>query len=201
MKKSLIIIPALCLSSSLALAAGMDKPILMTSTLNLNQVTHKLFPISDKKAPMPFYKHCNKKPPQEYTKAKGQAVIWYNPKTHVVKYAITYAGLSGSPIMAHFHLGEMGKGGPIVQTICGRPPKGNKMLGYSGAPALNGHVCPMGRSGFFSGKYVLKGNPHDHLTVKQEEKALLAGKIYINIHTCLNQAGELRGQIVKYQAD
>lgn len=197
MKKAIISACILALPFSVALASCTVKPVLLTATLNLTQVSHKLFPITDKTAPKPFYKHCNKRPAKKYANARGQAVLWYNPHTHVVKYAIIYAGLSGSPVMAHFHIGPDGKGGPIVQTICGMPPKGNKALGFSAA-ALNGHVCQKGRSGFWSGSYKLQGNPQDKLSLQAEEKALLNGQLYINIHTCLNQAGELRGQVVKY---
>ncbi|MDF1760446.1 MAG: CHRD domain-containing protein [Coxiellaceae bacterium] len=179
--------------------AGSEAPILMTAKLSLTQVSHKLFKPSASNVPHPFYKaKCAKSTPKKYASANGQAVVWYNPKTNVMKYAITYQGLSGSPIMAHFHIGQAGKGGPIVQTICGMPPKGSKALGFS-APAINGHVCPQGASGFFTGTYKLHGNAEDKLTAAQEKQALLNGKLYINIHTCLNELGELRGQIVPFK--
>ncbi|MDF1797481.1 MAG: CHRD domain-containing protein [Coxiellaceae bacterium] len=192
-------VAALALTCSAVAYAGTDAPILMTAKLSLTQVSHKLFKPSATKVPHPFYKKkCDKSKPKSYSSASGQAVVWYNPKTNTMKYAITYRGLSGSPIMAHFHIGKVGVGGPIVQSICGMPPKGSKALGFS-APAIDGHVCPKGTSGFFSGTYKMQGNVKDKLTAAQEKQAFLDGKMYVNIHTCLNELGELRGQIVPLQ--
>ena len=172
-------------------------PVLLAAHFSIGQVTHSLYPINATNAPHPFYKKqcAKKKTLNPYSHANGSAIVWFNPKTNVMKFAITYSGLSGSPIMAHFHLGKAGVSGPIIQTICGRPPKNNKALGYS-SKATSGHACPKGESGFLSGTYVLKGNPHIHLTAEQEKQALLNSEIYINIHTCLNELGELRAQIV-----
>ncbi|MDF1759773.1 MAG: CHRD domain-containing protein [Coxiellaceae bacterium] len=189
-------IAALSLACTGFAYAGSGAPMLMTAKLSLTQVSHKLYKPTSTNVPHPFYKHkCAKATPKKYPSATGQAVVWYNPATNTMKYAITYHGLSGSPIMAHFHIGKAGTGGPIVQTICGMPPKGSKALGFS-APAIDGHTCPKGTSGFFTGTYQLKGNAKLKLTAAQEKQALMGGKLYINIHTCLNELGELRGQIV-----
>lgn len=180
-----------------------DQPILFTANLSTNQVTHKLFAVGDKSAPKPFYKRCTTPigKPDAYKKAAtGQGVFWFNPKTNVLKYAFTYNGMSGSAVMAHFHIGKAGRGGPIVQTICGMPPPNSKNLGYS-APAISAKTCHTGTSGFLSGSYQLRGNMHDDgMTLDQEKQALMNGELYINIHTCLNQAGELRGQIKRVTA-
>lgn len=131
-----------------------------------------------------------------YNNAKGIATLWYDPKQRVLMFAFSYSGLSGSPIMMHFHLGAPGKGRPIVQTICGNPPPNNPKLGYS-TSGLVSRTCPLGTSGFLTGRYKLKGNMSfkPTLDMTQEVNALMKGNLYINIHTCLNELGELRGQL------
>lgn len=180
----------------LPIAAAFAQPILFNATLTPSQITHQLNPASDIHAGHPFYKReCDaQKEYANYSNATGQGVFWFNPDTNVLKFAITYTGLSGPAIMSHFHLGADGKSGPIVQTICGRPPADATALGYS-APAVFKKVCPKVTSGIYTGSYKLKGNPHDNLTLAQEKQALLDGQLYVNIHTCLNETGELRGQI------
>ena len=192
---------ALSMSFATAQAAspGQSSPVLFTAQLNLGQVTHPLFRVGDTKAPQPFYKNvCSKRRSMPYNHADGFAVMWFNPKTDVLKYAIAYANLSGGPIMAHFHVAKSGQSGPIVQTICGRPPANSKSLGYS-SPALSGHVCPSANNGFITGTYKIAGNSKIKLSKAAEIKALWNGQLYLNFHTCLNELGEVRGQVYRYQ--
>lgn len=185
-------------ASSIAGAVGSDDGVLFTAVLSTKQITHKLYEPGDKTVPHPFYKkRCMDAKSTDYSKAMGFGTFWYNPKTNTLLYTFTYTQLSGSPIMMHFHLGRKGVGGPIVQTICGSPPPSSKALGYSSKP-VSANTCPRGRSGVIWGSYKLAGNNKltPPLSMDGEKKALMGGKLYINIHTCLNQAGELRGQIV-----
>lgn len=63
----------------------------------------------------------------------------------------------------------------MVQTICGAPE-----------PALAG-ACPTGgNSGTMAGVW----RPSQELMAE-----LQAGRIYVNLHTALNPAGEVRGQL------
>lgn len=178
-----------------SMKAGSNNGILFTANLSTKEVTHKLFSTSNHNAPHPFYKNiCSKSKPKPYKDASGFGTFWFNPKTRVLKYAFSYQGISGIPIMMHFHVGKEDVGGPIIQTICGNPPPGSKALGYSNRQ-LNGRVCPNKTSGFISGSYVLRGNRWLKISAKQEAQDLMDGKLYVNIHTCLNEAGEVRGQI------
>lgn len=176
---------------------------LFTVNLGKSQVTHKLFPVADaKKSPKPFYKRfCKTQRVQAYPFAQGRAVLRYIPKTRRVTFSLAYEGLSGTAIMAHIHIGAVGVGGPIVQTICGNPPPGNKTLGYSALPAVASKRCPRGNSGFLTGSFKLTANQKVSAadTFKKLQHALLSGNLYFNIHTCLNEAGEIRGQIVRLQ--
>ena len=178
-------------------------PVNLISPISLDQVTHKLFQPGDAEVPHPFYQaQCAKQPPPEkYPSASGNGAYTYDPATKTLEFKITYSGLSGPPIMAHFHKGAIGTGGPIVQTICGHPPPGSKALGFS-APAVGPAMCPGTSSGTLTGSYTLGGNDEldPPLSAADEVQLLLGGVLYVNIHTCLNEAGEIRGQVVPMKA-
>lgn len=178
-----------------------NSPIIFKANLDRAQVTHPLEAAKDAHhAPHPFYKtFCKGKSAMPYKDASGEAVVMYNPKTNRVWYALAYRNLSGAPIMMHFHIGKIGKGGPIYQTICGRPPKGSKALGYSAGKAGTGYVCPAKRYGHVVGSFKIKPNKHVKATdtVADVKQALMDGQLYINIHTCLNEPGEIRGQVIR----
>ncbi|MBU6446254.1 MAG: CHRD domain-containing protein, partial [Verrucomicrobia bacterium] len=118
--------------------------------------------------------------------------------TNELQYAVAYSEMSGRATMMHFHLGEAGVNGPVIQTVFGEPYTTQEPLGTSAAPPLYGKQAPKGRSAFFTGTYKLQGNKalNPPLTVEQEKADLLNGKIYLNIHTYLNEAGEIRGQVL-----
>ncbi len=187
---------------SLTGISAMAAPILFHAKLDTSaaSATHKLLLAEDAaQAPHPFYKnYCQGKKAHPYSDATGEAILIFYPKQNRLKYAIAYQGISGQAIMAHFHIGKEGVMGPIVQTICGNPPPGSKALGYS-RPAINGRNCPKGDAGFLTGSFKLKGNTKvsNANTTKKVHDALLNGQLYINFHTCLNEPGEIRGQILK----
>lgn len=103
--------------------------------------------------------------------------------------------------MAHFRKGSIGKAGPIVQSICGHPPPGSKALGHS-SPPVGPATCPETTSGTLKGSYTLAGNPDvtPPLSTAEEQQLLLGGALYVNIHTCLNEVGEIRGQVIPVNA-
>ena len=131
----------------------------------------------------PIVLHANLNVPQEVSQtatntpatAVGVASMLFTPSTDTLQYAISYAGLSSAPFMAHFHFGLPSTNGPILQTICGKPK-----------PTLEG-ACPDANAGMMHGSW--------HLSAS-EAKDLLMGKVYINLHTKLNQNGEIRGQVI-----
>lgn len=200
MLKQIIAASALFTVSATVMAA----PILFTAKLSTSEAseTHKLLPADDAThAPHPFYqKYCEGKTAQPYANATGFAVLQYYPDTDRVKFSIAYQGISGQAIMAHFHIGKSGVMGPIVQTICGNPPPGNKTLGYSAGPAVAGKYCPRGDAGFITGSFKLKANSKvpSADTLDKVKQALMAGQLYINFHTCLNEPGEIRGQLTQW---
>ncbi len=112
--------------------------------------------------------------PTVTTTVIGAGVFVFDPTTNTLSFTIAYKGLSGAATAAHFHSAAAGAAGPVVQTICGAP-----------APALLG-ACPTSTGGFLTGTWTV---PATLIPV------LLAGGLYVNIHTGTNAAGEIRGQI------
>ncbi len=172
----------------------------LSAMLGLSEVTHELYKPSFTKAPHPFYKKfcATQGPAQRYTTATGLGTFHYNPATKTVTFELTWSDLSGAPIMMHFHRGAPGKAGPIVQTICGHPPPGSKELGFSGPPVQDG-TCNNSETGQLNAIWRIKGNDKldPPMTAEDVERALLAGELYVNIHTCLNELGEIRGQVTR----
>ncbi len=79
---------------------------------------------------------------------------------------LAFAHLSGPATAAHVHLGAPGKAGPVAIPLCG--------------------PCTSGEHGVFKGP--IGGNA----TLL---RAILDGGTYVNVHTKLNPAGEIRGQV------
>lgn len=170
------------------------------SHLSIKDETHKLYEPGDPDIPHPFsfYDDMANDPVYPYNNACGYGSFLFDPDLNELYYAVSYSSLSGDPIMMHFHLGGPTVGGPIIQTIFGEPYTNVKGLGSSTEPPLFGKRGPSSRAGFVTGVYKLQGNPFltPPLSVEEEKEKLLNGEIYVNIHTYLNEAGEIRGQIL-----
>ncbi|MEO8209905.1 MAG: CHRD domain-containing protein [bacterium] len=87
-----------------------------------------------------------------------------------LQYFVTVNGLSGPIIGAHFHLGSIREGGPIVKDI---------------TASFTGNTA----SGVWGIADAMPFN--DSL-----RRALVNGRIYMNIHTAANPTGEIRGQVL-----
>ena len=84
-----------------------------------------------------------------------------------LKYDITVEGLSGPITAAHFHGGALGQDGGVAHTI---------------TDAFDGNTA--------SGMWALTDGLDAFLA------DLLTGKLYLNVHTEANGAGEIRGQVL-----
>lgn len=104
--------------------------------------------------------------------AHGEGIFMYDPESHILSFSLHYAGLSSAPSMAHFHLGALHNNGPAIQWICG-----------TGATI----TCPAQNSGQIQGTWNVPVN---------DIKPLLSGGVFVNFHTTLNAAGEIRGQLL-----
>ncbi|MBS3736749.1 MAG: CHRD domain-containing protein [Candidatus Bipolaricaulota bacterium] len=113
--------------------------------------------------------------------ASGFAIALLDRDNNLLEFSIAYKGLSDRPTMAHFHRGNAGEEGPPVRTVFGKPE-------IESAPTS----APEGNSGFVSGTWK---NSDDQPLTDELVDALLSGEIYLNIHTELNPAGEIRAQL------
>lgn len=101
--------------------------------------------------------------------AHGTGSVFYDDISHGLSWTIIFGGLSGAPTAAHIHIGDVGVAGvPIVDLGAFIPVIGPGFGVYVGGDAL----------------------PALH------SAALLGEDTYINIHTSLNPAGEIRGQLL-----
>ena len=107
--------------------------------------------------------------PANDTKGSGMLTATYDTASKKLTYSVSYKGLSGPAVAAHFH-------GPAdAKTNAG-------VVVPVPAPATGGLVSP------------LKGEA----TLTDAQAAdLAAGKWYFNVHTAANKGGEIRGQVMK----
>ena len=100
--------------------------------------------------------------------ATGEANLVFDRATGGITGTVTTSGLSGPPTMAHIHIGAPGEAGPVVV----------------------GFVADGSGTGTFE-------LPGDSVLDEEQAEALETGLLYVNVHTELNEAGEIRGQIVE----
>ena len=105
--------------------------------------------------------------PAVTTSATGNLSGSYNSRTNVLNYTVTWTGLSGIATAAHFH--------------------GPASTGENASPVFDLNI---------TANSALNGQASGSATLTDEQEvALLAGKMYYNIHTALNVNGEIRGQV------
>jgi hypothetical protein len=103
---------------------------------------------------------------------KGLAVISADGST--IRYLVSYSGLSGPEIGAHFHTGAVGVAGGVIlpfSPVVGPSPMSGTLTAANLTPS--GSVA----------------------TFAQAVAAIRAGTSYFNVHTAANPGGEIRGQI------
>ena len=109
--------------------------------------------------------------PAVATTATGQGTAVISADGSTITYLVTYSGLSGPAIGAHFHTGAAGvAGGVILPLAVGPSPMSGTLTAANLTPS--GSVT----------------------TFAQAVAAIRAGTSYFNIHTTLNPGGEIRGQ-------
>ena len=104
--------------------------------------------------------------PPVTTTGSGTANLTYDPQTRVVTWSITYSGLSTPATMAHFH----GPAGP------GKNANVLIWLTKKGGPV----------SSPITGRATL---------TPPQAQQFTAGQWYVNVHTTMHPAGEIRGQV------
>ncbi len=117
-------------------------------------------------------------PPNPNPNATGTATFTVNASS--VDYTITYANLSGPPVVAHIHPGAAGTANsPIIPSFAGLPTSGTSAT-FSGTFLA---------SDIKAGGGIAAGDLNGLVA------AMKTGTAYANIHTQANPNGEIRGQI------
>jgi CHRD domain len=104
--------------------------------------------------------------PPTTSPGKGSVDATLDTSTKAFKWTISYEGLTGPAIAAHFH-------GPAA-------------VGHNAAPVIPVKV-PEAASGNVSGTQTL---------TDEQISELENGKWYFNVHTAQNKGGEIRGQLL-----
>ena len=105
--------------------------------------------------------------PPVQTSGSGAADLTYDPSTRVLTWNITYSGLSGPATMAHIHgPGAAGKNAGVEIWLSKR--------GSEATSPITGRAT---------------------LTAAQARQ-LMAGEMYVNVHTQAHPDGEIRGQMM-----
>ncbi len=107
--------------------------------------------------------------PPVVTGATGTASVWLNETRTELTYDVTVQGLSSAITLAHFHNAAAGVNGGVVKTITGS---------FVGNTATG----------------VWRSTDAEPLTPALVAE-LLAGNIYMNVHTVNHGGGEIRGQL------
>ncbi len=108
---------------------------------------------------------------------KGTGTATFRLDGNRLYYRISVMDLSGTPTMAHIHVGAVGASGPPIYTFPLKYPKASGVID-SGSVMLSGD---MGHGVSGDSLKTLLGNGH----------------AYVNVHTKEYPGGEIRGQIQK----
>jgi CHRD domain-containing protein len=121
--------------------------------------------------------------PKTQSHATAEATFTVSPDGSKIAYTLSVHDL-GDITMAHIHLGTAGKNGPVVVWLY--PPSGKPKLikGQENGELATGEITAASLQG-----------PEKDKPLSLLVKAIQAGDAYVNIHTALHKAGEIRGQI------
>jgi len=104
--------------------------------------------------------------PAVVTTATGNLTGSYDTVSRQLIYSISWTGLSGDASVAHFH--------------------GPALAGEDASPLQDITIVTNGMAGMAADTITAAADLHT---------ALLAGRVYYNIHTAANPGGEIRGQV------
>lgn len=124
------------------------------------------------------------------TRGNGNFQARVNPDKPEVSYRLRYANLEGQVTQAHIHFGGEAQSGGIVVFLCsnlGNAPAGTQRC--PAAPAtITGTIRPanvltVAGQGISAGEF------------REFVAAIKAGVTYVNVHSTLFPAGEIRAQL------
>ena len=123
---------------------------------------------------------ANERPNPTNSPGLGFATITFETAKDDILYMVTFSGLSAPATASHIHIGSASVAGPIVLPFTDMGP-------------------PAATSGTFSGVLtnvdIINSATSGLTDVSQIAAQILAGNAYVNIHTSVFPAGEIRGQL------
>lgn len=124
------------------------------------------------------------------TTGSGQLRAQINERTQEISYRLSYTALEGTVTQAHIHFGGKAQSGGISVFICtnlGNGPAGTQAC--PAAPAtVSGTIRPADVIGP-AGQGITAGQFAEFVS------AIRAGVTYVNVHSSLYPAGEIRAQL------
>jgi CHRD domain len=126
--------------------------------------------------------------PSESTPGRGTLRATVNGDT--IHYVLHYQGFEaaeGDTLFSHIHFGQRGVAGGVAAFLCGG---GGKPACTNGSGTFEGDIHPSDIVGP-NGQGIAPGEMDEVIT------AMRKGYTYANVHTTLNPAGLIRGQIFR----
>jgi hypothetical protein len=125
------------------------------------------------------------------TEASGTFEAVISPNGDAIDYEITYTGIQGTVTQSHMHVGQRSVNGGVVLWVCGTTGAAAGPAGTPTCTSPNGHFAGtwMAANVQTVATQQLGGNIEKVIT------AIRAGAAYVNVHSNLSPAGEIRGQI------
>jgi CHRD domain len=128
----------------------------------------------------------NEVPSLSVPSAFGEFRLRTNDADQTILFAFRWSGLTGPPLFAHIHIGQVGVNGGVSAFLCGGSTK--PVCPQSTSATITGSIGPDDVIGP-SGQGVDPGEWGELVS------AIRAGFAYANIHTSRFPGGEMRGQI------
>lgn len=127
--------------------------------------------------------------PPVTTDAFGRADVRLVDNRTAVLFRVTVCNIA-NVTMAHIHVGASGKNGPVIL-----------FLYHMHDPLFSSvHGCHMLSSGTLHPSDLIPNAANGINTWTDFVNALLAGNTYVNVHTSVNPAGEIRGQLAAHHS-
>lgn len=125
------------------------------------------------------------------TTGTGKFRASINDAAHEIHYQLSYSGLESPVTQAHIHFENRTNAGPIVVFLCTN--LGNGPAGTQACPPAGGTI-----TGTITAANVGAGAASQGLAAGEFDefvRAIRAGATYVNVHTNVRMAGEIRAQL------
>jgi hypothetical protein len=123
------------------------------------------------------------------TAATGTFEATIDDDDAIIRFTLTYTGLTAAATQAHIHLGQRSVNGGIVAFLCGGDTKPACPAGTTDQALVTGTIAQADIVGLVGQGITARADFEEVLA------ALRAGRIYANVHNASFPGGEIRGQV------